>query len=229
MGAIFETNHQVIVSGLPTGRPGFDSRQERNFSLRHRLQIGCGAHPVAGIHMMQDALSMGLKRLGWEADHSSTCSAEFKNAWSYTSTTIHFHDVLGSTRYVFTARYFVKQRYKFICTHFTTTKTFTDLQLASFNLYMFVWHSVVCVEHCYISLHKVRQTFLLSVLFRPENTEHLWQLKSFYVPCRLRVLDWYGFRFSISSWNMLKSAAMSDSVVLSVAQTVMEFERNGRV
>jgi hypothetical protein len=31
-------------------------------------------------------ISLGVKRPGREADHSSPSSAEFKNAWSYTST-----------------------------------------------------------------------------------------------------------------------------------------------
>jgi hypothetical protein len=33
------------------------------------------------------ALSLGLKRPGREADHSSPTSAEVKNAWSFTSNT----------------------------------------------------------------------------------------------------------------------------------------------
>jgi len=32
------------------------------------------------------ALSLGVKQLGHEADHSPPSSAEVKNAWSYTST-----------------------------------------------------------------------------------------------------------------------------------------------
>jgi len=56
----------------------------------------------------------------------------------YLSTPIHFHGVvLDSTGYVFRAWYFVKHRDKFICVNFTTTKIF-NLQLASFNLYMFL-------------------------------------------------------------------------------------------
>jgi hypothetical protein len=36
--------------------------------------------------VFQGALSLGVKRPGYEADHSPPSSAEVKNAWSYTST-----------------------------------------------------------------------------------------------------------------------------------------------
>jgi hypothetical protein len=37
-----------MVTRLRAGRPGFDSRQRQgSFSLRHRVQIGLGIHPVA--------------------------------------------------------------------------------------------------------------------------------------------------------------------------------------
>jgi hypothetical protein len=38
------------------------------------------------IQWVPGALSLGVKQLGHEADHSPTYSAEIKNAWSYTST-----------------------------------------------------------------------------------------------------------------------------------------------
>jgi hypothetical protein len=41
-----------------------------NFSLHHRVQKGSGVHP--------GALSLGIKRLGREADHLPPCSAEAK-------------------------------------------------------------------------------------------------------------------------------------------------------
>jgi hypothetical protein len=52
-----------------------------NFSLHHCVQTGSGAHPM-GI----GAVSLGVKRPGREAYHSSPPSAKIKNAWSYTST-----------------------------------------------------------------------------------------------------------------------------------------------
>jgi hypothetical protein len=45
----------------------------------------------------QGTLSLGVKRPGSEAGHSPPSSAEFKNAWSYTSTPlISFHGVVIS-------------------------------------------------------------------------------------------------------------------------------------
>jgi hypothetical protein len=45
---------------------------------------------------------------------------------------------------------------------------------------------------------------------------------------RRRLLDRYGFCFSISLWNV-SEIALRDSVVFSIVQTVMEFERIGWV
>jgi len=38
------------------------------------------------IQWVLEILSLGVKRLGLEADHSPASIAEVKNAWSYTST-----------------------------------------------------------------------------------------------------------------------------------------------
>jgi hypothetical protein len=47
--------------------------------------------------LYQGQFSLGLKRPGREADHSSPSSAEVKNAWNYTSTPlIRLHDVVPS-------------------------------------------------------------------------------------------------------------------------------------
>jgi hypothetical protein len=59
-----------------------------NFSLHHRVQTGSGAHPAScpmGTRY-QGAFSLGIKRPGFEADHSPPSSAAFKNALCYTST-----------------------------------------------------------------------------------------------------------------------------------------------
>jgi hypothetical protein len=45
---------------------------------------------------------------------------------------------------------------------------------------------------------------------------------------RRRFLDWYGFRFSTTLWNVFVKE-LRDSVVFSVVQMVMEFERIGWV
>jgi hypothetical protein len=37
----------VSQTRVGAGRPGFDSQQGRNFSLRCRAETGCGTHPVS--------------------------------------------------------------------------------------------------------------------------------------------------------------------------------------
>jgi hypothetical protein len=72
---------------------GLDDRGSRvrfpegagNFSLHHRVQNGSRAHPDS-YPMGTRGTSLGVKRPGREADHSSPSSAKVKNEWSYTST-----------------------------------------------------------------------------------------------------------------------------------------------
>jgi hypothetical protein len=67
-----------------------------NFSLRHRVQTGSGAHPTS-YPMGIGAPSLGVKRPDSEADHSPLSSGEVKNAWRYTSTPpIRLHGVVLS-------------------------------------------------------------------------------------------------------------------------------------
>jgi hypothetical protein len=56
-----------------------------DFSLRHRVQTGSGAHP-ASYPVGTRGSYPEIKRLGREADHSVPSSAEVKNSWCYTST-----------------------------------------------------------------------------------------------------------------------------------------------
>jgi hypothetical protein len=42
----------------------------------------------APVEWVPESLSMGIKRLGRETDHSQSSSAEVKNEWSYTSTAV---------------------------------------------------------------------------------------------------------------------------------------------
>jgi len=82
-----------MVTRLGAGRPGFDSRQRQEFFfLRHRVQTCSGAHPVS-YPMGTGDLSPWVERPGREANHSPPHSAEIKNAWSYTSTTLRLNDV----------------------------------------------------------------------------------------------------------------------------------------
>jgi hypothetical protein len=86
-----------IVTRLQGGRPGFDFRQGLGFFIPtplYRPALGLTQSPLQSV---MGALSQGVKRPGRDAYHSLPSSAEFKNAWSYTSTPpVRLHDmVLG--------------------------------------------------------------------------------------------------------------------------------------
>jgi hypothetical protein len=64
---------------------GFESREGLRiflFTTVFRRALGPIQPPIQSIPW---ALSLGVKRLGHEADHSPLSSADIKNAWSYTS------------------------------------------------------------------------------------------------------------------------------------------------
>jgi hypothetical protein len=67
-----------------------------NFSLHHRVQNGYGAYP-ASYQWVPEALSVGVKRPGREADHSPPSSAEVKG-WVelYLHSPIRLHGVVLS-------------------------------------------------------------------------------------------------------------------------------------
>jgi hypothetical protein len=68
------------------GLLGFDSRRGLGiflFTTASRTDLGPTQPPIQWV---PGALSLGVKRLRCEADHSPPCSAEVKNEWSYTST-----------------------------------------------------------------------------------------------------------------------------------------------
>jgi hypothetical protein len=78
--------HKQAGAGLRTGWSGIRvPAGARNFSLRHRVQNGSGAHPVS-YPMGTRCSFLGIKRPRHEVDHSPTSSAEVMNAWSYIST-----------------------------------------------------------------------------------------------------------------------------------------------
>jgi hypothetical protein len=64
-----------------------------NFSLLHRVQTGSEAHRTS-YRMGTGAVSPQIKRPEREADHLPPPSAEFKNAWRYTSTPIRLRGVM---------------------------------------------------------------------------------------------------------------------------------------
>jgi hypothetical protein len=81
----------------------FDSRRRLGiflFAQVSRTPLGPIQLPIQWV---LGAVSLGVKRPGREADHSSPSSAEVNNAWSYTST----------PPYVFMAWYLVKHRDNF--------------------------------------------------------------------------------------------------------------------
>jgi hypothetical protein len=76
---------------------GFESRQGLGiflFTTASRPALGPTQPPIQWV---PEALSLGVKRSGREADHSPSSGAEVKNAWSYTSTSpIRLHGVVLS-------------------------------------------------------------------------------------------------------------------------------------
>jgi hypothetical protein len=75
-------------NGLKDQRPEFEYRQFLEFSLLHIVQTGSEAHPVA-YPLGTGGSSPELQRPEREADHSPPTSAEVKNSWSYTSTSLN--------------------------------------------------------------------------------------------------------------------------------------------
>jgi hypothetical protein len=64
------------------------------FQLINALMLGPTQPPIQEV---PGAISLGIKRPGLEADHSSPSSTEVNNAWSYTSTPpIRLHGVVVS-------------------------------------------------------------------------------------------------------------------------------------
>jgi hypothetical protein len=71
--------------GWMIGVLGFDSRRGLGiflFTTASRTALGLAQPPIQWV---TEALSLGVKRPGREADHSPPSSAEVKNTWSYTS------------------------------------------------------------------------------------------------------------------------------------------------
>jgi hypothetical protein len=83
------------MTRLRAGRLEFDSRQRQGiffFAIASRPALG-PIQPL--IQWVLGALSPRVEQSVCEADRSRPCSAEVKNAWSYTSTTpIRLHGVV---------------------------------------------------------------------------------------------------------------------------------------
>jgi hypothetical protein len=78
----------------------FEARQGLGIFLFTTASRPALGHTQPPIQWVPGALSLGVKRLGREADHSPPSSSEVKNAWRNTST----------PQYAFIARYSVKAR-----------------------------------------------------------------------------------------------------------------------
>jgi hypothetical protein len=86
-----------LATSWTIGVLGFDSRRGLGiffFTTVSRTALGPAQPPIQWV---PGALSLEVKRLGREADHSPPNSTEVKNAWSYTSTPpIRLHGVVLS-------------------------------------------------------------------------------------------------------------------------------------
>jgi hypothetical protein len=63
------------------------------FATASRPALGPTQTPI---ELVPEALTLGVKQPGREADHSPKSSAEVKNGWSYISTLIHLHGMVPS-------------------------------------------------------------------------------------------------------------------------------------
>jgi hypothetical protein len=72
------------ATGWTIGVLGFDSRRGLGIFLFTNASRTALGHTQPPIQWIPGALSLGVKRLEREVDHSPPSSAEVKNAWSYT-------------------------------------------------------------------------------------------------------------------------------------------------
>jgi hypothetical protein len=109
---------------------GFDSRRGLGIFLFTTASRPALRPIQPPIQCVPEALSLGIKRPGREADHSFPSTAEVKNAWSYTST----------LPYVFMAWCLVKHRDNFTFTLSTTVASISNIAELS--------RRIACYEHC---------------------------------------------------------------------------------
>jgi hypothetical protein len=87
----------VLGYGLNNWVLGFNSWQGLGIILFNAVSRTALGPTQPLIQWVPEALSLGVKRPGREADHSPPSSAKVKNAWSYTSTPpIRLHGVVLS-------------------------------------------------------------------------------------------------------------------------------------
>jgi hypothetical protein len=77
---------RINVNSCGLNDRGFESRQGLGLFLYTTVSRPSLGPTQPPIQWVAGAFSLGVKRPGRKADHSPPCSAEVKNAWSYTST-----------------------------------------------------------------------------------------------------------------------------------------------
>jgi hypothetical protein len=86
VGAVIAQSVERWATGWTIGVLEFDSQRGLEtflFTTASRTALGPTQPPIQWV---PGTLSLGVKRLGREADHLRPSSVEVKNAWSYTST-----------------------------------------------------------------------------------------------------------------------------------------------
>jgi len=78
----------VTVTRLPAARPWFDSPHGRYISPFSNVQSFSDSNLTTCLKQTEGSLP-GVKKPENEVDHSSPPSAEIKNAWGYTSSSLH--------------------------------------------------------------------------------------------------------------------------------------------
>jgi hypothetical protein len=87
----------------------------------------------------------------------------------------------------------------------------------------FILHTAYTVEACALTSILPSLSLIDMVYCTPDTSD-----ASVGSGRRRRFFDWYGFRFSTTLWDVFV-LELRDSIVFSVVQTVMEFERIGWV
>jgi hypothetical protein len=192
--SVFLQSHDSSVSialdyGLDNWILGFDSQWGLGiflFTTTSRTALGPTQPPIQWV---PGALSLGVKRLGHEADHSPPSSAKVKNVWSYTST----------PQYFFMAWCLVKHR-----DNFTFTFTFYLLLSIFFtSLPSVLWqNTVIKMDLCTV----LWDTLLKSLCYQVTSSS------KYYTNWHKYTLVW-DLRFSCQSRFRSQSSALWDHAV----------------
>ena len=92
------TKQTSIWASPPRNRLSLSGMGKRLFCSPKLPTPGCGTHAASDSMDTGDVLPLGLKRLEYEIDQSSSCSAEIKDEWSYTFTSPHVFMLCRETK-----------------------------------------------------------------------------------------------------------------------------------